>query len=617
MSDIPAFVSEDQKRTVKDVFRVVPLVFRFLWQVGRGYLILTCFFMSLTALIPAAIVYMTKVIIDGVLETSSQDLSPATMILPLVALLGLWLARSIFGSIEGFIQQMLGEQALFSAQRMLMQKAGELDLAFFENPRFYDRLHHANQHFYQMTGIYFSILAFLQQAISLTAMVSLLSILHPLAILLLLLTVLPRIFTEAFLANKHYQMESDLIRNTRMTNYIHQLMTTRDSAKEIRSFTLQDHFLGKFQIFRRIHMRALRALIFLTLKVRSGLDLFSLSGLIFIWAYAVFEAIDGTISIGDLAMVFQAAQQSQSMLSGLISSGGNVFQSSLFVTRFFDFLDLDTSSVAGSLVRPPENKKPRPVPEKITQGFAFENVSFRYPQNEKLVLKDVSFRIPVGSKVALAGENGSGKTTIVKLLTRLYDPTEGRILLDGIDLREFDPDEFHKKISVVYQDYFRYDFSASENVGLGQANEITNQDRVVAAAKKSGANAIIEKLPQKYATILGKTFHEGIDLSGGEWQHLAIARGFMSEAELLILDEPTASLDAFRERDLHENVATVAKDKTVVFISHRFSTVLMATNILVLEEGMLIEEGTHETLLARDGLYASMFNAQASRYREV
>lgn len=602
-------------RTIRDVARILPLVFKFLWQVNPLLVISTCLLMCVTAVIPAAVTYMTKVIIDGVVEISTQGSPWTPMIFALVALFGLWLSRTVFDLLSSYIQEVLGEQTTIRAQRLIIDKAGKLDLAFFENPRFYDRLYHATQNYWQIGNICWSTLGLLQQALSLTAMASLLSVLHPLAIVLLFATVLPRLLTVGYLARKRYQLEADWVRVNRLTDYFRRLLTTRESAKEIRSFNLKSYLVDKFEHFIKRYLKANIQLMFFSMKINSGLDVLAMSGLICIYGFAVYQAANGDISIGSLAMVFQAAQASQSMLAGLIMNGGGVYQNALFVTRFFEFLELDPASVDGALAPIPSDSKLRNVPRPITDGFVFENVSFKYPASDQWVIQDLSFEIVAGSKVAFAGQNGAGKTTIIKLLSRLYDPTKGRILLDGIDLREFSPDDVRAKISIVFQDYFRYDFTAADNVGIGRVDRLEDRGLVESAARKGGAHEVIQKLPQQYETMLGKTLDEGIDLSGGEWQHLAISRGFMSDSEVFVLDEPTAALDAFREQKLYETISTLATDRTVVFISHRFSTVRMADEIIVIENGKLQEQGSHETLIERDGLYAAMFNTQAERYR--
>ena len=429
-----------------------------------------------------------------------------------------------------------------------------------------------------------------------------------------MLTALPRILMEGHFARKRYDLNAELVRNDRLIDYMARLLTNRDSAKEIRIFSLRDLFISRFQRFRDIYLAAIRKLVFAFFKVNVGLNLVSLIGVVGIWAYAIHQAILGHITIGDLALVFQAAQQSRNLLSSLIGAGGSVYQSALFTTRFFEFLDMDATSVEGALARP-RTTSPAPVPKPMKEGLEVRNVSFRYPGSDAWILRDVSFGIPAGKRIAIAGQNGAGKTTLVKLLARLYDPTEGEILLDGRDLRDLDVAELREHVAVVFQDFFRYDLSAADNIGLGHVSAMDERPRVMAAATKGGAHDTIDKLPNGYDTILGKTFDEGIDLSGGEWQHLAISRAFMSDAQVLVLDEPTAALDAFREHRLYEHVGALAGNKTVVFISHRFSTVRMADVIVVIEDGRMIETGSHDELVARDGHYAAMFNTQAQRYR--
>lgn len=599
--------------TLRDIALIVPRVFGFMWVVAPGFLIVACGLMVVTAVIPAAIVYMTKVIIDGVVAASGGTVAWGIVFMPLAVLFGLWVSQAAFDAASGFVQEILSERIWYTAKQRIIDKAGALDIAFFETPRFYDQLHHANQEFYRISNISWSTISLMQQAFSLIAMVSLLSILHPLAIAVLILTALPRILVEGHFARKRYDLSAELIRNDRMIDYMVRLLTNRDSAKEIRTFTLRDLFLSRFQRFRDIYLTAIRKLVFGIFKVNIGLNLVSLVGVAAIWGYAVYQAVLGHITIGDLALVFQAAQQSRNLLSSLISSGGSVYQNALFTTRFFEFTDLDTKSVDGALA---ERDSPgHAVPKPMQSGIEFHNVSFKYPGSDAWILRDVSFHIPAGQRVAIAGENGAGKTTLVKLLSRLYDPAEGQILLDGRDLRDYDLPELRRQVAVVFQDFFRYDLSAADNVGLGQSDAMEDRSRVVAAAEKGGAHDIIDKLPNGYDTILGKTFDEGIDLSGGEWQHLAISRAFMSDAQMLVLDEPTAALDAFREHRLYEQVGALASDKTVVFISHRFSTVRMADLIVVIEGGRVIEIGGHDELIARDGHYAAMFNTQARRYR--
>ena len=628
-------------RTLRDVALVVPRIFRYLWKVDPGLLAIQCALMLVTAVVPAAIVYMTKVIIDTVVAAAGQEVDWAAAFTPVAVIFGLWILQALIDAVSNYITSLFSERLYYRAYEDVIGKASALDLAFFETPRFYDQLHHANSQIYRMFNICQSTLGLLSQLFSMAAMVALLSILHPLAIVVLLATALPRVFMEGSMARQRFALNAELIRNDRLIDYMKRLLTARDSAKEIRAFRLGNLFVTRFRNFRDTYITKLRTLILRFLRINMGLNLLSLGGVGAIWAYAVLQATLSRITIGDLALVFQAAQNVRNSLGGLIGAAGQVYENALFATRFFDLMDLDPQSVEGALRPPSARNGASKLPRRIQTGIEFENVWFRYPASKMpaasktaaetapagnnreaegtedgaWILKDVSFRIPAGKKIALVGENGAGKTTIVKLLARLYDPNEGRVLLDGKDLRDYDLADYRRNVSVVFQDFFRYDLSASDNVGVGRVDAIGERPLVETAARQAGADHVINGLPKGYDTILGKTFDEGVDLSGGEWQHLAIARAFMSDARILILDEPTAAVDALREHRLYEQLDQTARDKTVVFISHRFSTVRLADLVAVVEDGRHTVFGSHDELMAHRGKYAEMFSTQAARYR--
>lgn len=602
---------------LRGIALVVPRIFRYLWRADRTLLVVQCTLMLVTAVVPAAIVYMTKVIIDTVLAAAGQEVDWTAVFQPVAVIFALWIGQALVDAVSNYAQSLFSERIWYSGYQGVIDKAGALDVAFFETPRFYDQLHHANTQIHRMTNICYSTMGLLSQLFSVAAMVALLSILHPLAIVVLLATALPRVFMEGRMARRRFELNAELIRNDRLIDYMKRLLTDRDSAKEIRTFRLRDLLVGRFRKFRDIYLTKLRRLMLHFLRINMGLNVLSLGGVGAIWAYAVFQAALARITIGDLALVFQAAQRVRDGLGGIIASGGQVYENALFATRFFDLMDLDPQSVQGAL-RPPRAGAVAKLPRPFRSGIEFENVWFRYPasgEDAEWILKDVSFHVPAGAKMALVGENGAGKTTIVKLLARLYDPSKGRVLLDGKDLRDYDLADFRAGVSVVFQDFSRYDLSASDNVGVGRVEAIGERPLVEAAAQQAGADDIIAGLPKGYETILGKTFDEGVDLSGGEWQHLAIARAFMSDAQMLILDEPTAAVDALREHRLYQQLEDAAKHKTVVFISHRFSTVRMADAIVVVDGGRRIEHGSHEELMAQQGKYATMFSTQAARYR--
>ena len=566
-----------------------------------------------SALIPPAVIWSQGSIIDAAVAAFDAQ-APWTAVLPLLLIIfALWTSQMLFGAVSGVLQTLLQERVRIKGQSMLLQTAGNLDLAFFESPRFYDQLHHARDQMWQLYSSCFGTLSLIQQFLQLSLTITLLVVLHPLAILVLIVTTLPDVVVQAKYARRYYTFDADLIRNNRMSFYLSDIVTNRYNAKEVRVFSLKDYFIEQFHYFRNIYIDGYQALVISEVKVQSLLSILALVGVAGIWTYAVMQVVSGDIKAGDLLIVFMSSQQSRQQLAGLVRGAGRFYRNSLFVTRFFQFVDLDPKSIEGALA-PPRSDNPLPFPYKIRKGVEFKDVCFTYPLNDVQILKKVSFNVPARGKIAIVGQNGAGKTTIIKLLTRLYDPTEGSVLIDGVDLREYDLKQVRENISVVFQDFSRYDLSASLNIGLGNVSHVDDLSQIRSAAIQGGSHDTIEALPEGYDTILGKRFDDGVDLSGGEWQHLAISRSFMSPAQILILDEPTAALDALREHQLFEKFSELTQDKTVVFISHRFSTVRMADIVVVIENGEAIEVGPHEELLELNGKYAKMYRTQAARY---
>ena len=491
------------RRKVREIARVVPRVYRFLWETAPVLFVVACALMVVVALIPAAMLYVTKVIVDGVVDAAARGGSWTELITPVALMFGLWLSETLLNAVTNPVQSILSQRVYYAAQERVIEKAGALDIAFFESPKFYDQLRHAQDQLYQVESVVWSTISLLRNGVGLTAIMGLLTILHPFAIVVLIATVLPALLMQGYFARKHFDFDAEWIRNNRMLGYLVRLMTSRDSAKEIRVFTLGDTFASRYKAFRERHLRASIKLWIDLFKVRTGLDVISLAGVAAIWAYAVHQAVLARITIGDLTLVFNAAQQGRGLLMGLVGTGGQVYENALFVTRFFDLVDMDPQSVDASLRPPPRD--PVPFPRRIEQGVAFKNVSFKYPGSDAWVLRDVSFEIPPRGKLAIVGENGAGKTTLVKLLSRLYDPAEGEVLLDGRDLRDYRLDDVRREVAVVFQDFFRYDLSAADNIGFGEVRALDDRDRIRTAATDAGAHDTIDALPKGYDTVLGKT----------------------------------------------------------------------------------------------------------------
>lgn len=592
---------------------VVPRVFAFLWEVSPTLFVTLILILLFNAFAPAAMVWLSmKVIVDGVVAATTSGSGWMALTVPVVAVFAIWAMNAALASADVVVRRLLQQKTEILESVKLLEKAGSLDIAFFETPRFYDRLHQAVEHRWTVHYVANQSLGLLQRGVSLTAMLSLLSVLHPIAIVVLLATALPSLLMQGYFAKQRNDYFDETVRSARVQEYIHDLLTSRQAANEVRIFSLTRHLVGRFLAyanaqFARFWTRERRIL-----KGEVVLSVLSLVGTAAIWVFAIGRAVVARISLGDLTLVFTASIQCRSQLEGLVNSTGEVFEYSLLASRYFQFLDLDPESVTGTLT--PPRTPPRPLPTPLAGQLELRDVSFAYPGSETRVLEGLSFAIPQGTKVAIVGENGAGKTTIVKLLARLYDPTDGSVLLDGHDLADYELADLRQAVSVVFQDFVRYEFSVADNIAFGDVRATDDRDRIESTAKRTGAHHTISKLPDGYDTMLGKTFDEGVDLSGGEWQFLAITRALMSNAKILILDEPTAALDALKEQELYERFATLTEDRTVVFISHRFSTVRMADAIVVIDEGRLIESGTHDELVALNGKYAQMYETQAARY---
>lgn len=608
-----------QLRQLRQVLSRYPQALQLVWQANSRYTLLITVLTLVSSVIAPAQIWLTKVLIDrvnGVVQGAGQGqavdwqaiLGPAVLFILALVL------SDISASLRNSLRDILQTQVNNHTQALILAKAASLDIAFYETPAFYDRLENATRDVWRTQNLPWILLDTSGAALSLIITIGLLVGLHPLAAPLLVVTAIPQLIARARYVNLRFKMWTDRAPAQRMVNYLQGLLTEREPVKEVRLFGLEAPFLLRFRRFNQQLVDEYKTILFAQERWNLLATLLSVVGVGLIWAYAMMQATLARITLGDLALVFQAATQARNGLGQLFTSMGVFYEHSLFVGNLYDFLALQPDAVAGALAQPAPGHKAPAVAQPMQQGIEFRHVSFRYPGAERAVLQDVSFTIRPGTTVALVGENGAGKTTLIKLLTRFYDPTEGAILLDGRDLRDYDLTELRRTIGVIFQDFVRYHLTARENIGFGQLDYVEDAERVGRAADKGGAVPVIEKLPKSYETLLGRTFEESVDLSGGEWQKLALSRAFMREAQVLILDEPTAALDALAEYEIYKRFAELTADKTTIFISHRFSTVRMAQQILVLEHGQLIEEGTHTELMARDGQYTKMFTTQAERY---
>lgn len=608
-------------RAVRGIIGYYPRTLRLVWEASPRYALVTLLATILSGAVPPTQLWISKVLIDRItVALEARQLGNAfdwtTLLAPIAVIFLVWVAGTISQSVAETASAVLVTLVGKRAEYLMLEKAAQLDMAFFETPSFYDQMESARRELWRANTLVSVGINALAPLLSLGATLVLLLRLHPLAVVVLLLTSAPHFLSQAYYASRLFGFYTRNTPAMRMVKYLDGLLGSRDAAKEIRLFDLHAPFLGRHRQFWQKFVDELKGLYVSQERVKVLLALLSMLGTVAVWIYAVMQAALARITIGDVALVFQAVEIVRDRLRYIFRTLGSFYEDSLFLSNYFSFLDLAPTAVEGALSRDrPPGESAHPVPKPFQHGIEFRGVSFHYPHTDKLVLRDLSFVIRPGQSVALVGENGAGKTTLVKLLTRLYDPTAGQILLDGRDLREYDLNDLRRQVGVIFQDFLRYDLSARENIGLGQVEFVEDVERVTRAAKSGGAYGLVERLPQQLETMLGRTFEGGVDLSGGEWQKLALSRAFMREAQILILDEPTASLDALAEHDVYRRFAELTVGKTTLFISHRFSTVRMARHILVLDEGRLIEEGTHDELMASGGQYAKMFNTQAEPYR--
>jgi ATP-binding cassette subfamily B protein len=557
---------------------------------------------------PVAMLWVTKYIIDAIVGLTSHH-NPLPHLFWWMVLLQFGLASlaTILTRLIDFCDAVLADKYTRYISTQIMEHAASLDLTTYEDYKFYDKLDRARV---QGTDRIYMIQSSgrLVQEVIMTASLAISIVFYsPWILLALILCIVPAFIGETHFAFLGYSLSFNQTTARREMEYLRILGGSKESAKELKLFGLAPYLVGRYselsdELHRQTVRHQRRKLLFGAL-----LTLLGTVGYYGTYAYVVYQTVIGAITIGSLTFLAGAIAGASTNIQAVFTTFSTIADQALFLSDLLEFFS----------VKPTIMSKPGalPAPRPITKGFEFKNVSFSYPGNPRLVLSDINFRLNPNERIALVGENGQGKTTIVKLLTRLYDVTDGQILLDGIDLREYDIEDLWREIGVIFQDFMRYDMTASQNIGIGRIEEMGNSFRIRAAAMKSLADEVIHQLPKRYDQILGTRFEGGLDLSGGQWQKIALGRAYLRDAQVLILDEPTASLDAKSEHEVFERFAELTTNKMSLLISHRFSTVRMADRILVLEGGKIAEEGSHQELLKNAGRYAEMFELQAANYR--
>ncbi|MEO1621959.1 MAG: ABC transporter ATP-binding protein [Cyanobacteria bacterium J06632_3] len=571
----------------------------FLWMVGITIA---------SALIPVGLIYTNKLIIDWVTQQAGQlSVVWTPIILLVVVRLGLSLGKVGLGEARPFVSQILSDRLSLTATKRLLQQAARLDLHYFESPDFFNILNRAAQSgsTYPVRALDYAT-TLTGQLINLAGLVILLFQFNPLILALLLITFLPLLRKGVTLSKKKFVLNRKNTFEGRLASYFQGLLTQQQYAKEIRLFNLGNFVIDRWEQTFQHYKKESEDMSRHQAISRFGISLIPNLSFYAAYGWILVQAIQGPITLGDFVMYGAAFNQAQTLLTGSAQSLANTYDANLYVAQFFEFLSLEPKILSP--------KTPHPFPQPIQQGIVFKDVSFGYPDSSRPVCQNVNFAIRPGESIAVVGVNGAGKTTLVKLLTRLYDVNSGTITIDGIPLSAFDIQDIHQNIAVLFQDFARYKLSIHENVGFGDIDHWHNREQVEDAAIRAGAAEFIASLAQGYDTKLGNLFPKGRELSGGQWQKVGLSRAFMSQAQILILDEPTAAMDAIAEADLYQRFKSLTQGKITFFISHRFSSVRLADRILVLDDGQIAELGTHDQLMRKSGLYAEMFQLQASGY---
>ncbi|MGV3710554.1 MAG: ABC transporter ATP-binding protein [Gemmatimonas sp.] len=602
-----------------DALRNVPPLLALIWNTSKSLTIATLVLRVLRSLLPVLTLYVGKLIIDEVVRVAALPNHPvgwdawvSSGLLDRVGWLvgaefGLAILSDVLGRVVGLIDNLLSVRATIATSVRIMEHAATLDLEDFEDSELQDRIERARMQASGGMGLMSQIFGQAQEVLTMATFAVGLFVLAPWLIVLLLVTLIPVFMSEAHFNTLNYEMNFARSQQRRELEYIRYTGASVETAKEVKIFGLNAFLVDRFRTLATDAFNAQRALAYRRARWSTALTAVGTLGYYFAYGYIVWRTIAGQFSIGDLTFLAASFRRLRSSIEGLLGGFTQIAGQALYLEDLFSFFRIVPA------IQSPEN--PRPFPNPIRIGFEFQNVGFKYASSERWAVRGLTFTLKAGEVIALVGENGAGKTTLVKLLARLYDPAEGRILLDGHDLREYDLDQLRGSMGVIFQDFMRYSFTAAENVAVGRIDERENRQRIEDAASRSLADEVIRKLPAAYDQVLGKRFSKGVDLSGGEWQKVAIARAYMRDAQVLILDEPTAALDARAEFEVFQRFKELSAGKSAVLISHRFSTVRMADRILVMNHGVIEASGTHQELLAQNGRYAELFELQAAGYR--
>jgi ATP-binding cassette subfamily B protein len=589
------------------------------WRASPGLLLITLTLRVIRAVLPVAALWFGKLIIDEVVRLSALSDGPATLsgwassgeITLLAIYVGAEFALAVLSDllsrIGGLVDSLLSERLTMSSSIRLMEHAATLDLEDFEDAEFQDKLERARRQSSGRMPLLSQLMGQIQDVLTVVTFAGGLVVFNPWLVVLLLVALIPAFLGEAHFNAQSYSLDFRRTPERRELDYVRQTAASVETAKEVKIFGLNAFLIDRFRVLSQSFYAANRQIAQQRALWGAVFTSVGTVGYYLAYAWIIGSTLTGTLTIGDLTFLAGSFRRLRTLLEGLLASFSSTAAQALYLDDLFGFFEVTPE------IRSPAS--PLPMPEPIRQGFVFEDVGFRYPGADRWAVRHLSFTLKAGETLALVGENGAGKTTLVKLLTRLYDPDEGRITLDGRDLRDYDLDALRGAMGVIFQDFVRYNLTAGDNIAVGRISARDDHARIERAASSSLADAVIDGLPQGYDQMIGKRFRNGVELSGGEWQKVAIARAYMRDAQVLVLDEPTAALDARSEFEVFQRFKELSAGKTAVLISHRFSSVRMADRILVLSGGRVEASGTHAELLAQKGRYAELFELQAAGYR--
>lgn len=605
-----SITDKEEKTSVKDSFKALKTIPRFFREIFRSspkLFFLNTLSRLLNAFTPVVILWVGKMIIDEIILQVSLEDKDFTLLWKYVLIeFAVAILSDLLGRLINLTDGLLGDLYSNKSSERIIRKTSGLTIAQLEDPEFYDKLERARTQTNSRVGLMSNTLSQAESIISMISLIAGLIYFEPILILILVLSIIPSFINEAKFSSTRYSLARSWTAERRELDYLRFIGANNQTAKEVKLFGLTDFIADRFKVLSDDYY-----VINKKLSIQQSLygSLFNILGVLSYYGayiYIIFRVLTGVISIGELTFLSGSFNRLRSSLQGFFSRFTRISESALYLQDYFDFLDL-------TMERTSEEKTP--IPETIVEGFQVNNLHFAYPGSKSDVLKGLSFTLKAGEKMAFVGQNGAGKTTLIKLFLRFYEPTQGEILLDGININKFDVDEYRKRFGVIFQDFFKYEFTLRENIAVGNISEIKNDEIIGYAASKSLAEEVVKVMEEGLEQRLGRRFYQGQELSGGQWQKVALARAYMKDADIMVLDEPTSALDAQAEYDVFERFIALTKGKTSIIISHRFSTVRMADRILVLQDGKVLELGTHEELMENPKLYSELFKLQAAGYQ--